>query len=254
MNRIFIGLAALFFMSCTATKKVTMNEPTLFQKWDLTMLNGDSITNAGHKKINIQFSDSANRVFGSGPCNRFFSGFTRSGNTLKFTSIGSTKMSCGNEANQLEVKFFQALDKVDGYKFIDGNLVLTAGGKDVATFAISKSVPDDLVGKWELFYITGRRIAFNGLYPDRKPSLTFTRDTDEFGGNTSCNTMSATYIGKKDGPLFKPGIMTLRACPGEGEQVFLDAFKKVDRYDVSGDTLSFFINAIEVMKFKKVHE
>lgn len=256
MNKMLIALASVFLVSCAASKNAsTDNEPSLFQKWDLIALNGDSIAAGNHKPVYIEFSDSANRVFGSGPCNRFFSGFTRSGNHLKLSAIGSTRMAClNNQFNQLENSFFQTLEKVDSYQFDDGNLLLLSDGKTLAAFKAHQSVPDDLVGKWEMFYITGRRIAFEGLYPERKPTLTFTAGTDEFGGFTSCNSMSATYIGKKGKPLFKPGAMTLMACPGEGEQVFLDAFHKVDSYTASGDTLTFYNKDIPTMKFKKINE
>lgn len=252
MNRIFIGLVSLAFISCTSTKKTTMNQASLFQKWDLTMLNGDSTSAGAHKDVYIQFEDSANRAFGSGPCNRFFSQFTNSGNKLKLSAIGSTRMACiDDKANQLEQQFFKALESVDSYKISGENLQLISNGKTVASFVQHKSVPAELTGNWELFYITGPRITFEGLYPDLRPTLTFTAGETELSGFTSCNGMSAKYLGKKGSPLFKPGIMTMKACPGDGEQTFLKAFHKVDDYKVGGDTLTFFYKKVPFMKFKK---
>lgn len=253
MNKTLIAIASVMLMSCASSKKSSIpSEPSLFQKWDLVTLHNDSITSGNHKTIYIEFSDSANRVGGSGPCNRYFSTFSKSGNQLKFSMIGSTKMACiDDQANWLEQNFFQTLEKVTAYKFENGYLHLMSDDNTVATFVARQSVPDDLVGKWEMFYITGRKIAFEGLYPDRKPSLTFTAGTNEISGFTSCNSMSATYLGVKNKPLFKPGAMTLMACPGEGELVFLDAFHKVDTYAVSSDTLTFYNNSIPIMKFKR---
>lgn len=253
MKKIFIGMLSLTMLSCTSTKKATTSQGTLFQKWDLLTLNGESINQGSHKPVHIQFSDSANRVFGSGPCNRFFASFTRNSNSLKLSGIGSTKMACLDEnAGKLEQSFFNALESVDAYKVSDNTLELVSAGKTIATFAQHKSVPDELAGKWEMFYITGPRITFEGLYPDQKPTLTFTSGETELSGFTSCNGMSAKFLGKKGSPLFKPGIMTMKACPGNGEQTFMKAFNKVDDYKVEGDTLTFSYKNIPFMKFKKV--
>lgn len=252
MNKIFIGLVSMALLSCTSSKKTTMNQSALYQKWDLTTLNGDSINPGSHKDVYIQFSDSANRAFGSGPCNRFFSQFALSGNKLNLSAIGSTKMACLDEkSNHLEQSFFSTLESADSYKVSGENLQLISNGKIVATFEKHQSIPDELVGNWELFYITGPRITFEGLYPDRKPTLNFKAGETELSGFTSCNGMSAKFLGKKGSPLFKPGIMTMKACPGNGEQTFLNALHKVDDYKVEGDTLTFLFNKIPFMQFKK---
>lgn len=225
----------------------------MFQKWDLVTLNGENVNQEIHKPVYIQFSDSANRVFGGGPCNRFFAAYTKTGETLKLSGIGSTKMACIDEnAAKLEQEFFKVLESVDAYKVVGITLQLASAGKTIATFKKHKSIPDELAGKWELFYITGPRITLEGLYPDRKPTLTFTSGETELSGFTSCNGMSAKFVGKKGSPLFKPGIMTMMACPGNGEQTFLKAFNKVDDYEVQGDTLIFYYRNIPFMKFKKV--
>src|SRR5690606_3442846 len=48
--------------------------------------------------------------------------------------------------------------------------------------------------EWELEYLSGARIAFNGLYPDKKPKITFNKETSRVEGNNSCNGYSADYI------------------------------------------------------------
>lgn len=254
MKKNLVIVAAILMASCSSTRvPANMSEPSLFQKWDLISLRGENVTARDHKSIFIEFSDSTNKASGSGPCNRFFSTFTRNDHNLKLSSIGSTKMACiNNEYNRLELSFFECLQKTDSYAFEDGKLLLKADGKTLAEFESHNPTPDTLSGKWELFYISGRKIAFQGLYPDARPTLTFTAGSNDISGFTSCNSMSAKYVAKKGKPLFKPGVMTLMACPGEGEQVFMETFKKIDDFNVKDDTLTLFVKSIPMMKFKKL--
>jgi heat shock protein HslJ len=116
--------------------------------------------------------------------------------------------------------------------------------------------PDDnvskLSGNWELNYISGVRIAFNGLYPGVKPSVSFSPATGELHGNTSCNPFSSKIVidGNKIN-ISEPGAMTMRFCEGEGEKRFLEMLKKVDRYDANDNTLTLIQGDIAVMRFAK---
>ena len=42
-----------------------------------------------------------------------------------------------------------------------------------------------LQGNWELNYISGKKIAFEGLYPDKRPQITFDVVKNQVNGNTS---------------------------------------------------------------------
>lgn len=110
-----------------------------------------------------------------------------------------------------------------------------------------------LAGEWELNYISGPRIAFEGLYPNRKPGIRFSPETkDQVSGNTSCNSFSGKV--KLDGNTIsfnEPLAMTKMFCEGGGETTFVEMLKKVNRYAVSGDTLSFMIDDVAVMRFMR---
>lgn len=61
-------------------------------------------------KINVQFMD-AERIAGSGGCNRFVGNYRLVGNRLKLGPIVSTKMACTEgKIMAEETKFFQALE------------------------------------------------------------------------------------------------------------------------------------------------
>ena len=112
-----------------------------------------------------------------------------------------------------------------------------------------------LEGTWQLNYITGPRIAFDGLYPDRKPTITFNLKENKVSGNNSCNQ----YFGalKEDGNKinFKDAKMgmTMMACPGNGENTYMKTLEKIDSYSLSedGKSLSFLMGEIAMMRFEK---
>lgn len=107
---------------------------------------------------------------------------------------------------------------------------------------------------WELEFISGPRIAFSGLYPDRKPQLSFNKETNKVSGNTSCNGYSATFTLNGNSISFgEPGPTTMMFC-GEGENVFLNMIKKIDTYSIGQDgKLNLMMDTVPMMRFKKIN-
>ena len=105
---------------------------------------------------------------------------------------------------------------------------------------------------WELEYITGPRIAFEGLFPDEKPVISFNKSTNMVTGSTGCNGYNTQY--KMSGKMISfevPATTTMRYC-GEGEAVFLKTMKEVKSYRMSTDgKLELLMNDIVMMRFKK---
>jgi heat shock protein HslJ len=114
---------------------------------------------------------------------------------------------------------------------------------------------NSLEGTWQLNYITGPKISFEGLYPDNKPTISFNLKEKKISGNSSCNQ----YFGiiKVDGNKidFKDAKigMTLMACQGIGEETFMKTLEQVDSYSISNDgkTLNFLTGDIAIMRFAK---
>ena len=105
---------------------------------------------------------------------------------------------------------------------------------------------------WELEYISGPRIAFQGLYPDKKPTISFNKETQKVEGNNSCNGYSASYTLERESISFSdPGPATMMYC-GQGEQVFLNTIEKVNKFSIDEEgKLNLQINEVPIMRFKK---
>lgn len=123
----------------------------------------------------------------------------------------------------------------------------------------SKTQKEDSVSKlegtWELNYISGPRIAFDGLYPNKKPTINFDVKENRVSGNSSCNNFNGklSVTGSKI-DFTQPMAMTKMMCmDGQGEQVFMSTLQKITSYDVTDDgkTLNFISGDIAMMRFTK---
>lgn len=136
-------------------------------------------------------------------------------------------------------------------KFISAFVLLLCLGACQST----KSSVDNLYNTtWELEYISGPRIAFHGLYPDKKPKITFNKTTNNVEGNASCNGYRAEYTLKGDTISFgEQGPTTMMYC-GEGEQTFLSTIKKINKYSFDDEgKLVLMMDDIAMMRFKKAN-
>lgn len=112
-----------------------------------------------------------------------------------------------------------------------------------------------LEGAWELNYITGPRIAFDGLYPDKKPTINFDTKENRISGNNSCNSYTGKLIVTDNKIDFtQPMATTKMMCmDGQGEQVFMNTLQKITSYNITDDgkTLNFMSGDIAMMRFTK---
>ncbi|MFH6987837.1 META domain-containing protein [Flavobacterium collinsii] len=107
---------------------------------------------------------------------------------------------------------------------------------------------------WELEYISGPRIAFEGLYPDKKPFIKFDQSTGQVSGNAGCNGYSAPYTLKGQTISFgEQGPTTMMFCEGGGEQTFTEMIRKINTYSIDKEgKLNLLLNDVPMMRFKKV--
>ncbi|KFF07916.1 META domain-containing protein [Flavobacterium hydatis] len=132
--------------------------------------------------------------------------------------------------------------------------VLTLSFNSCTTMKDTTKTADLYNTSWELEYISGPRIAFEGLYPDKKPFIKFDEATKQVSGNAGCNGYSAPYTLKGKTLTFgEQGPTTMMFCEGGGEQTFLQMIKKINAYSIDKDgKLNLLLNDVPMMRFKKV--
>jgi heat shock protein HslJ len=85
-------------------------------------------------KIEVEFGPDG-RITGSGGCNRFFGGYTVSGNHIKIGPLASTREGCPGLI-KLEATFLATLQAADSFEQTDFTLILfDASGAKLAQFA-----------------------------------------------------------------------------------------------------------------------
>ena len=111
--------------------------------------------------------------------------------------------------------------------------------------------PNALNSKWTLDYITGPRITFDGLYPDKKPFIVLDTVKLQVSGNTGCNNFSGSFRLQGDSIHFSQLATTMMSCGdgGRGETIFMAMLGKVSYYRISRDTLWLRFKKIDAMRF-----
>ena len=144
------------------------------------------------------------------------------------------------------------MGQVNNWSIANEQLLLNNGKILVAKLNGVSPEIEKLSGTWDLNYISGPRIAFDGLYPDRKPYISFNFSANELGGNTSCNGFSSKYTITGNNIHFADALKTMIFCEGGGEETFLNMLKKINKYALTDDnTLTFLIDDVAVMRFAK---
>lgn len=267
MKSIFLSAAAFAFIttisSCDNSKKATTTpegsskgSEALYQgEWKLMELEEQLVPTAS--KAMLAFTAGGpNIVSGSTGCNRMNGSFEISGShSIKFSPLATTKMACLDEnANKLESLFLQTIPLIDRW-VIDGD-VLKLFIKEHLAAKLKAQKPASaeelkLNGEWELNYISGAKIAFVGLFPNKKPTIIFNFPGEEATGNGSCNGYSVKV--KTDGNKinFGDALSTMMACEGNGEPQYFKTLKTITSYGINGTSLTLIKDDIAVMRFEK---
>ena len=90
-------------------------------EWLLEDLGGSGVLD--RVQATLAFPESG-KVAGKGSCNRFFGTVAISGNKVKFSALGSTKMACPEAIMKQEDKYLAALQAADRFESNDGNLLI----------------------------------------------------------------------------------------------------------------------------------
>jgi heat shock protein HslJ len=133
-------------------------------------------------------------------------------------------------------------------------IVSCSSMKNKAAAQTDKAQIASLAGTWELDIIPYSKGPFDSLYKDKKPTLTFDPEKKSFYGYTGCNGLNGPLDTDGNKINFKGDItMTLKACFGDGESVFMENLKRINQYSVStdGKELTLIQGDIALMRFHR---
>jgi heat shock protein HslJ len=253
---IFPAVLLMFLFACKSQKPVAEapqlqggSEEFYMYQWDLAELNGKKVDAGTGAKL-LFAPGQTGGVTGSTGCNNLKGTMElKADHGIKFSPMAVTRKACAG-AN-VETEFLKALEQTRSWSVSNGQLLLIDGFKVVAKLngvKPSAGIPAAMLGAWQLEYITGPRIAFEGLYPEKKPTMTI-KETGEFSGNTSCNGMGGRLHVLDSELKFDAPVTTMMACPGNGEQTFLRTLKDIDSYEIKEGKLLLKGKGLELMRF-----
>ena len=137
MNKLrFLLLLAAALCALVNPARVAANGPEGVT-WTLTELNGKPFAAPaeGRGAPTLQFDAEKKSASGFSGVNRFFGGYTKDGDKLKFGALAGTRMAGPPEAMAAESAFLAMLASVTGWQIADGALALLSEGKVVARFS-----------------------------------------------------------------------------------------------------------------------
>lgn len=254
--------ATISFSACNSSKKtntttdsatVSATQDIAGKRWKLVELQGKAVGDSiNGKQPFLEFKSEDSSYSGTAGCNGIGGSYILSeGNRIQFKLGMSTMMFC--EQMEIEDGLKKILEQVDNYSVNGNELSLNkARMAPLARFkAVEAASSASLEGTWELNYISGPRIAFEGLYPNKKPTIIFNLAEGKANGNSGCNNYNTSFTINGNNIQFGDAISTRMACEGAGEPTFLNTLKKINSYSISGTTLNLIIGDVAMMRFEK---
>jgi copper homeostasis protein (lipoprotein) len=185
--------------------------------WNLLQLGATTpvTTLPDGRRAQLVLDADAPRVFGSGGCNRLMGGFETSGNALRFTGVGGTRMVCPPGIMAGESALLQALDKVAAWKTAGDRLELSdAQGTLLARFQAQPNAAPPLRGTaWTLVELAGAAVVTPA--DARAPYLLLDAKQPSDSGSAGCNQLIGAFGSSGTALKFSRGGMTMMACEPE---------------------------------------
>lgn len=259
-NFILTVITTALIAGCSNSKKSTNpaveSIENLYQtEWKLTELQGMALP--ANSKAYLDFTAGEPvKVSGNTGCNRITGTveISKTG-TIKFSPLATTRMACiDNGIGELENKFLAVLANSSSWSLNNKQLILSNGTTVLAKLENHETPTTEeakLNGVWELNYITGAKIAFEGLFPNKKPTIIFDLAKQEASGNGGCNGYSCKVKITGNAISFGDALSTMMACDGNGEPVYFKTLKTVTAYNISDNTLTMIMGDIAVMRFTR---
>lgn len=110
---VLLGLAIVSACSLDTNTKTHVAANLAGTHWNLKTLDGTTVA-SGERPLSISFDE--NRINGYAGCNSFFGNYTASGDgVFSSGSVGTTKMACLGERDQMEQHYLEQLAQAKQY-------------------------------------------------------------------------------------------------------------------------------------------
>ena len=110
-----------------------------------------------------------------------------------------------------------------------------------------------LNAKWALQSLAGQS-NLGELFSNKLPFLQFDTAAKRVSGNNGCNNLSGPLTIEDGNKIsFSQLAATKMACPGNGENAFMDALNKVTNFKLDGGVLTLLSQGQELMKLTQAN-
>ncbi len=129
-----ISTSVLLITSCINPVKQQQQEQQqqLAGVWRITSIDGVVIKQVGPAKM---LFTAEGKVTGNNGCNKFIGSYQPVGDHLNLSSLGTTRMACGGNADSVERAFNQAVAKVEHF-LVKGNELFLTNEQDIAVISL----------------------------------------------------------------------------------------------------------------------
>jgi len=114
----------------------------------------------------------------------------------------------------------------------------------------SRKATAELNGNWELVMFPSSSKTLDELFTMKRPELQL--EDGRLSGTTGCNRLNGTYSVSGSNIQFGPNLaLTKMGCPNYDENIFLEAFNKVNHYLLKNNELQLLQDSSVLMTFGK---
>jgi putative lipoprotein len=121
MKRILIVLGAVLACACERQSPVSPHAALWNTAWRLEDLGGLGAVDGA--EATLEFPEEG-KAAGKGTCNRFFATVAVAGDSIHFSEIGATRMSCAEPLANQETNYLKALERAESFVIEGASLAI----------------------------------------------------------------------------------------------------------------------------------
>lgn len=212
--------------------------PIFMNSWNLVELNGLSTLQTGLRQPYITFQNGEfnfNRMVGFTGCNYMVGRIDLlEKNAIHFHPQFVTNENCAG--GSVEAPLLDVMMSADSWSVKNGQLLLHKKGKVLARWNPSVYNNPNLMGNWQLGYISGLNKPFAELYGGENcPTIMITTDQKKATGYSGCHEYEAGLLINEHSIFFNDVTQCDTSCQINEDNVFLQTLQEVNAYVFKDD-------------------